>query len=305
MQSLLPSGVVVLERGWLSSNSVVVLGRDEAAVIDSGYWTHSAQTLELVARAAGDRTVATLVNTHLHSDHCGGNSALQERYPQLRVLIPPGLADAVRDWDPVALTYAPTGQHCPRFRFDDVIRPGQSLDLGGLCWEVHGAPGHDPHSIVLFEPASRTLASADALWQNGFGVVFQELEGEAAFDEVAATLDAIERLRPSVVIPGHGAVFGDVDGALGRARSRLAAYRSDPRRHAAHASKVLLKFKLLELQQARQDQFIAWGESAGYLRLVHDRFFAGVPLAQWISSLLEELIAAGAARRNGGVLLNA
>jgi glyoxylase-like metal-dependent hydrolase (beta-lactamase superfamily II) len=305
MQSPLPAGVVVLERGWLSSNGIVVLGQDEAAVIDSGYWTHAGQTLELVARAVEGRSLSKLVNTHLHSDHCGGNAALQERYPEMRTFIPPGLAEAVRDWDPVALTYAPTGQHCPRFRFDALIRPGDAIDLGDLAWEVHGAPGHDPHSVVLFEPVSRTLASADALWQNGFGVVFQELEGEAAFDEVAATLETIERLRPRVVIPGHGAVFSEVEAALARARSRLAAYRSDPRRHAAHASKVLLKFKLLEVQEVPRGDFVAWAESASYLRLVHDRFFADAPLSAWISSLLDELVTAGAARMSAGVLLNA
>jgi glyoxylase-like metal-dependent hydrolase (beta-lactamase superfamily II) len=305
MQSPLPAGVVVLERGWLSSNGIVVLGQDEAAVIDSGYWTHAGQTLELVARAVGERSLSRLVNTHLHSDHCGGNAALQEHYPEMRTLIPPGLAEAVRDWDPVALTYAPTGQHCPRFRFDGVICPGVAIELGDLTWEVHGAPGHDPHSVVLFEPASRTLASADALWQNGFGVVFQELEGEAAFDEVAATLDTIERLQPRVVIPGHGAVFSEVGPALGRARSRLAAYRSDPRRHAAHASKVLLKFKLLEMQEVPRDDFVAWAEGASYLRLVHDRFFPNASLSAWISSLLDELVTAGAARVSAGALLNA
>lgn len=300
----LPTGLVVLERGWLSSNTLVVLGRDEAGIVDSGYWTHAAQTLELVARAGAGRAFTKLVNTHLHSDHCGGNAALQERYPEIRTLIPPGLAEAVRNWDPVALTYGPTGQHCPPFRFDGVVRPGDSLMLGDLPWEAHGAPGHDPHSIILFEPSSRTLVSADALWQNGFGVVFQELEGEAAFDEVAGTLDAIERLRPNLVVPGHGGVFSDVDAALSRARSRLAAYRADPRRHAAHASKVLLKFKLLELQQARRTDFIVWAQSAGYLRLVHDRFFARAPLASWISSLLDELVAAGAARICGELLVN-
>jgi glyoxylase-like metal-dependent hydrolase (beta-lactamase superfamily II) len=305
MQSPLPAGVVVLERGWLSSNGIVVLGQDEAAVIDSGYWTHAGQTLELVARAVEGRSLSKLVNTHLHSDHCGGNAALQERYPEMSTVIPPGLAEAVRDWDPVALTYAPTGQHCPRFRFDALIRPGDAIELGDLAWEVHGAPGHDPHSVVLFEPVSRTLASADALWQNGFGVVFQELEGEAAFDEVAATLETIERLRPRVVIPGHGAVFSEVEAALARARSRLAAYRSDPRRHAAHASKVLLKFKLLEVQEVPREDFVAWAESACYLRLVHDRFFADAPLSAWISSLLDELVTAGAARMSAGALLNA
>ena len=51
--------------------------------------------------------------------------------------------------------------------------------------------------MILFEPASGILISADALWESGFGVVFPEIEGTAAFDEVAATLDVIERLQRS------------------------------------------------------------------------------------------------------------
>src|SRR5205085_11810672 len=144
-----------------------------------------------------------------------------------------------------ALTYVPTGQQCPRFSFDSVLRPGSSLLLGDKVWDIHAAPGHDPHSVILFEPRSRTLVSADALWENGFGIVFPELEGVHAFTEVAATLDVIEKLQPLVVLPGHGSAFAGVDGALARARSRLSAYVADPRRHATHAAKVLLKFKLL------------------------------------------------------------
>jgi glyoxylase-like metal-dependent hydrolase (beta-lactamase superfamily II) len=114
--ALLPAGVTVLERGWLSSNNVILRGRFGNAIVDSGYWTHSAQTVKLVSRSVRDSPVTTLVNTHLHSDHCGGNAALRARWPELRTLIPPGLAASVRTWDPVALTYAPTGQECPRFR---------------------------------------------------------------------------------------------------------------------------------------------------------------------------------------------
>jgi glyoxylase-like metal-dependent hydrolase (beta-lactamase superfamily II) len=292
---LLPTGVTVLERGWLSSNNVVVLGRDQAALIDSGYWTHSAQTVALVEHAIGDVPLVTLVNTHLHSDHCGGNRALQERFPGLRTMIPPGLSVAVRDWDPVALTYEPTGQQCPRFGFDAVLQPGAGVRLGDIDWEVHAAPGHDPHSVVLFDPDSRCVVSADALWQNGFGIVFQELEGDSAFDEVAATLDLIEQLSPRVVIPGHGAVFSDVSAALERARSRLAAYRADPARHASHAAKVLLKFKLLEIQRSSLVDFTTWAETAPYFRLVHDRWFPERPFHEWLSTLLADLVRGGAA----------
>lgn len=207
---LLPPDVQVLERGWLSSNNVLIVGRDSVALVDSGYATHTDQTLALVRSALGSRTLDTLVNTHLHSDHCGGNAALQAAYPRLRTLIPPGQAAAVQAWDPCALSYEPTGQLCPRFRFDGVLAPGGTVQLGDLHWQVHAAPGHDPHSVVLFEPGSRTLLSADALWENGFGVVFPELEGEHAFEEIASTLLLIEQLQPAVVVPGHGCPFSDV-----------------------------------------------------------------------------------------------
>ncbi|MEJ8836480.1 MBL fold metallo-hydrolase [Ramlibacter sp. AN1133] len=302
---LLPPGIVVLERGWLSANNIVLRGADRAALVDSGYCTHSEQTLQLVARAVGALPLTDLANTHLHSDHCGGNAALQARHPGLRTWIPPGQADAVRAWDVVALSYQPTGQQCPRFAFDAVLRPGRDVELGDLRWQVHCAPGHDPHSVILFEPGSRTLMSADALWQNGFGVVFQELEGEDAFDEVAATLDLIEGLAPRVVIPGHGAVFTDVADALGRARSRLEAYVKDPRRHAAHAAKVLLKYKLLELQRVSVREFTSWALDAPYFVLVHDRWFADRPLQEWLATLMAELVRAGAATCDTDFIANA
>lgn len=101
---------------------------------------------------------------------------------------------------------------------------------------------------MLFEPGSRTLISADALWENGFGIVFPELAGEPSFDQVASTLDLIETSAPAWVIPGHGKVFSASTTALSTARRRLDALANDPRKHARHAIKVLLKFKLLEWQ---------------------------------------------------------
>jgi glyoxylase-like metal-dependent hydrolase (beta-lactamase superfamily II) len=158
--------------------------------------------------------------------------------------------------------------------------------------------------VVLFEPRSRTLISADALWENGFGVVFPELEGEQAFDEVAATLDLIGSLQPAVVVPGHGSMFTDVDGALARARSRLAAYRSQPARHAVHAAKVLLKFKLLEAQRMPWDAFVAWAEGTPYFRLVQERWFPDRSVQSWVLQLYGELADSGAAGREPGVATN-
>ena len=303
-RDLLPPGVTVHERGWLSANLTMVVGADATALVDTGYCTHAEQTLALVRGALAGRSLDVIVSTHLHSDHCGGNAALQAAYPAARTWIPPGQAAHVRNWDPVALSYEPTGQVCPRFRLDGTLRPGSAIALGDLAWQVHAAPGHDPHSVVLFEPRSRTLLSADALWENGFGVVFPELEGEHAFDEVEATLDLVAALEPAVVVPGHGSVFTDVAGALARARSRLAAYRAHPVRHATHAAKVLLKFKLLEVQRLPWDAFVDWAVATPYFRLVQERWFPGQPLRPWVLQLYGELAESGAAGREPGFASN-
>jgi len=301
----LADGITVLERGWLSANNILLRDPHQAVLVDSGYCTHSAQTLALVQGVLGDQPLDVLLNTHLHSDHCGGNAALQRRYPRLRTLIPPGQERHVRHWDPVALSYEPTGQQCPPFMITGVLEPGNEMQLGGRAWQVHAAPGHDQHSVVLFEPQECILISADALWENGFGVVFQELEGEKAFEEVGATLDLIERLAPAVVIPGHGPVFTSVGQALSNARRRLDGFAQDPMRHAMHGIKVLLKFKLLELQRQAEPEFLRWAHATPYVQLVHSRWFGATSLNTWIRQVLDDLVRSGAARREGSFIVNA
>jgi glyoxylase-like metal-dependent hydrolase (beta-lactamase superfamily II) len=301
----LPVGVQVFERGWLSANNILLTGDGPTALIDSGYYTHAPQTLALVAQALNGRSLDLLLNTHLHSDHCGGNAALQSAHSGVRTWIPPGHLQQVRDWDAVALTYVPTGQTCPRFEVDEALRPDSVVHLGGQAWQVHAAAGHDPHSIVLFEPRSRVLISADALWENGFGVVFPELEGEQAFDEVGRTLDLIEALEPACVIPGHGAVFVQVDHALSVARKRLEGFIAAPAKHARHAAKVLLKFKLLEVQVFTRQALHQWAMHTAYLDIIRRRWEPDTDPAAWVEALADDLVGSGAASRAEGRLLNA
>ena len=314
-QALAPE-FTVLERGWLSANSIVFRSPDAgsgagagagagAAVVDTGYCAHALQTVALVDAALGGQPLARILNTHLHSEHCGGNAALQASWPRVQTLIPPGQAEHVREWDAWALSYTPTGQDCPRFGFDGLLEPGAEVLLGSRPWQVHAAPGHDPHSVVLFEPQDAVLISADALWENGFGVVFPELEGEDAFAAVGATLDLIERLAPRTVIPGHGPVFQDAVRALGVARRRLDGFVQDPRRHALYGAKVLLKYKLLEWQQVALADLQAWAAATPYFGLLHKRHFADQPQAAWIATLVDSLVRSGAATRHGTQLHNA
>jgi glyoxylase-like metal-dependent hydrolase (beta-lactamase superfamily II) len=299
----LPASMRVFERGWLSSNNVLFIDdahETRTALVDTGYATHAPQTLALVRQALAsehnERTLDLIVNTHLHSDHCGGNALLQSNFV-CETLIPQTEADAVREWDEDRLTFRGTGQSCERFGFTGTIAPGATLQLGGLDWSVLGAPGHDPHSLMLYCAEERLLISADALWENGFGVIFPELEGESGFAEQRAVLDLIATLDLRAVIPGHGAPFTDVSKALDIAFSRIDYLRADPVRNAKNALKVLIVFKLMELRSMPVSELLLLVDNAGAMRAAANLISDDRP--GLVRKYLAELATSGVLRMEG------
>lgn len=302
----LPRSIHVLERGWLSSNNVLLFGRDDVTLVDSGYVTHAQQTQALVRHVLAQRgrpRLDLLVNTHLHSDHCGGNAALHAEHG-CQIAIPAAEAPKVQHWDEQALSFRATGQQCPRFTHDRVLRPGERLRMGDLDWQVLAAPGHDPHALLLYCAGEGVLMSADALWRNGFGIIFPELDGESGFEEARSTLTLIRSLAVRTVIPGHGAPFTDVAAALERAFSRLDYLQADPLRNAHNGIKVLVKFLLLERGRIALSALPQMMEEIPLLRITNERFMQmeAQALAHWCVAQLEK---AGAARSDGQYLLDA
>ena len=252
-------GAQVLERGWLSANNIVFVdGELGATVVDTGFCTHADQTLALLDTALAGRPLARVVNTHLHSDHCGGNAALAAHWPGLHIEVPAASRDKVQPWDESRLTYRQMDQHCDPFPVHGFIGHGDTVRLGALDWQVHATAGHDPDAVVLFEPDSRTLISGDALWQDRLAIVFPELEGEPGFADVGRTLDLIESLRPTLVLPGHGRPFTDVDAALQASRQRLAGFVAAPMRHRLHAARALVVYHLLSYRQLPYADLVQW-----------------------------------------------
>jgi glyoxylase-like metal-dependent hydrolase (beta-lactamase superfamily II) len=288
---LLPSRIQVLERGWLSCNNVLLHGEDATTLVDSSYGSHVPQTLALVDHALAGRRLARLVNTHCHSDHMGGNRAVQARYG-CRTTIPAGEAPLVDAWDDERLMLAFADQRADRFTYDDTVAPGDALVMGGLEWRALAAPGHDPHALMFHAPAEGLLISGDALWEDGFGIVFPALFGEThALVDTRATLDAIARLDLRAVIPGHGAPFDRVAPALERAYSRLEGFERDLSRLARHCAKVMLVFALLEKRRMPLAALPHYCSRVGILRHINREFLGMTPeaFAGWLVSELERV----------------
>jgi glyoxylase-like metal-dependent hydrolase (beta-lactamase superfamily II) len=158
--------------------------------------------------------------------------------------------------------------------------------------------------VLLFSARDGILISGDALWETGFGVVFPELEGISAFSAVGDTLDVIQSLAPRVVIPGHGRIFTDIGRALSVARRRLDGFMHNPAKHGGYAAKVLLKFKLLEVQKISRDALHTWTNTASYLVLLYEMYGDTRSMSEWTDHLIEELSASGALKIEGEYLQN-
>lgn len=302
---ILPSNVLVLERGWLSSNSVLFLEGERAALIDSGYVTQARQTVALLQHALAGRCLTRLLNTHSHSDHIGGNAAVTAAFG-CQVIVPQGIDATIAEWDEEALLLSPLGQSAARFRHDTTISAGAEVELGGLVWRAMAVPGHDMDALAFYNTERRLLISGDALWRNGFGVIFSELlghpEDSGGLKATRQTLDTLASLPVDVVIPGHGAPFVEVDDALERAYRRLAAFEEDVDLLARHALKVILVFALLERRQLPRADLPEFLSRLSFCQSVNARYLnhSNEELARW---LVKDLVRVGALKDEHGVLL--
>ena len=269
-------GMLVIERGWLSSNNVLFSASrgSPSTVIDTGYDAHSEQTLSLLLAKNGGRYVERVLNTHLHSDHCGGNADLQARWG-CEVWVPEASAEAVAAWDEDLLSYRATDQRCRRFTSQRSLRPGERLRIGQYDWHVVAAQGHDPDALMFHQPDSGVLITADALWEDRLAIIFPELAGEAGFAAAREALDTIERLEPAIVVPGHGRPFTDVAGALENSRRRIEQFEREPQRHIVYAERALTMFHMQEHRHRPESALVTWLTETPIFRDLYGRIALG------------------------------
>ncbi|MBK1714674.1 MBL fold metallo-hydrolase [Rubrivivax gelatinosus] len=294
----------VFERGWLSSNNILFgATRDSpATVVDTGYDSHSDQTLVLLEQALAREPLERVINTHLHSDHCGGNASIQRRWAP-EICVHDASFDAVRHWDEQRLSYRATGQRCDAFGVDRGVGSGESICLGGYDWRLWSAGGHDPDAMVLFQRESGVAITGDALWQDRVAIIFPELAGADGFSEAVAALDLIERLAPRVVIPGHGAPFTGVAPAVRQSRERLESFMRTPLRHLDYAERALLMFHMLEHRERDIAQLRDWlATTPVFASVITQRDRGSSDALENADRVIASLVTGGQLLRDGGLI---
>ncbi len=85
-----------------------------------------------------------------------------------------------------------------------LVEEGDVINLGDRSFEVLHFPGHSPGSIGLWEAATGTLFSGDAIYDGPLLYVF----GDSNIDDYIRTLERLRELPVTVVHGGHDPSFG-------------------------------------------------------------------------------------------------
>ncbi len=229
-------------------NAVVVSGKSEALVIDSGFTRADALRIAANVLDSG-KTLKTILISNADPDFYFGAEALKEVFPQAKVVATPAVRDKIQAklagklafWGPKM------GANAPRNAVVPEALSGTTLSVDGETIEVRGTTGELAHRPYVWIPSIRTVAGNIAIFGN-LHVWTADTQKPSERQAWLAQLDEIEALKPLTVVPGHMAPGTALDiGAVRYTRDYL-------RRFDAEAAKTGNAVELIAAMQRAYPQ---------------------------------------------------
>jgi glyoxylase-like metal-dependent hydrolase (beta-lactamase superfamily II) len=192
-------------------NAVVVSGKSEAMVIDSGFTRADALRIAANVLDSG-KTLKTIFISNADPDFYFGAEQLKQLFPQAHVLTTPAvrlqiqqkLAGKVAFWGPKMGNNAPLTPIVP-----DEIH-GNTLTVDGEVIEVRGTSGTLAHRPYTWIPSIRAVVGNLAVYGN-LHVWTADTPSRLEQQAWIAQLKQIEALKPLTVVPGHMAAGSATD----------------------------------------------------------------------------------------------
>ena len=156
---------------WTATNVVAIVNDDDVTVFDAATRASTARAIIAEIRQRTNKPVRTLINSHWHMDHWGGNDEFARAFPGLQIVA----TSATRDYmtrTTAAFFADGVARNAARERadLDAAIRTGALPDGTPLTPEVRRARERDIEEATRFADEARalphvlpTLAFRDAL----------------------------------------------------------------------------------------------------------------------------------------------
>jgi glyoxylase-like metal-dependent hydrolase (beta-lactamase superfamily II) len=180
--------------------STLISGERDAMLIDAQFSTREAEELVERIQASG-KTLTTIFISHGDPDFYFGLDTLTRAYPEAKVLATPETVAYIEKsrtpklayWGPILKDSAPQRTLVPQaLQGDSLTLEGQSLQL----------IGHDPKHTSLWIPSIKTVVGGVLTYANIHPWIAdaQTVEARKTWRK---SLDQLEALQPTALIPGH------------------------------------------------------------------------------------------------------
>ncbi|RQP22780.1 MBL fold metallo-hydrolase [Piscinibacter terrae] len=227
------------DAGSFHVNAVVVSGKTEAMVIDTGFTRADALRVAANVLDSG-KTLKTIFISNADPDYYFGAETLKGIFPQAQVLttaavrekIQSKLAGKVAFWGPKMGANAPRQPIVP-----DAIT-GNTLTVDGETIEVRGTTGELAHRPYVWIPSIKAIAGNIGIFGNlhAWTADTQKASERKAW---LAQLDEMQALHPVLVVPGHMAAGTALDdGAIRHTREYLQRFEAELPRAANSAELI-------------------------------------------------------------------
>ena len=281
-----PDWLHLFERPFPSANMVLVKG-EAPVLIDTGFGSDAAQTRALLFSAGVPaERLALIVNTHYHSDHVGGNYALQSRYG-VSIAAHRWEAGAVNSRDKEACGAVWLRQPVEPYTVNRPLADGDEISAGEVTLRVLHTPGHTFGHISLFEEGSKTLICGDAVHSDDVAWL-NFREGVGAVQRAMSTLERLLQLGARWACSGHGAPMTDPNTAIKTALARYERWTQEPERTAWHGMKRIFAYALMIEGGIREREVETYLCSSPWFRDYSAHVFEQEP-ADFITPLLKEM----------------
>ena len=222
----LTKNVMLLGNHYLSI--YLIRGRRSHTLIETGISSTAEQIIRQIGFLAVDMSgIHNLLLTHAHADHITGAPILKKKMPWIKVKTGPETKRLLakekirevffRDARDIqgrlvelgATDNSSADKASLEGLIDEIIRPGQILELDGISLEVLDAPGHCKGGIALWQPEDKVLFCSDYL---GFYLPPDRFVPNfyVDYDDFSETFEYLSELKPAWICPGHcGAYTGE------------------------------------------------------------------------------------------------
>jgi glyoxylase-like metal-dependent hydrolase (beta-lactamase superfamily II) len=198
-------------------NAGFVAGDSMTLIVDTGANRLAAQSIHGYAVAATPGNELRVINTEKHFDHIGGNSFFREL--GIDVWGHVGITRTAAEFE-TELTEFNEGIENPArrargeagafFHGTQLANPNCSIaedtvfELGGCRAEILLTPGHTPTNVSVWIPSDGVLFTGDCLIREYLPNL--DAGGVEDWRVWLASLERVEKLKPVVVVAGHGPV---------------------------------------------------------------------------------------------------